>query len=203
MTYIGKTGKIATVLFKQIPNLKTSKEPIDRRLLFTGPPGVGNTDLAEHLASELTGEAVERIRARLSVNVQLLNGQSCTIEIVRQWQERGIYRPLFGDCSVILVDEIDAISAAALNEIRTYLDRLPPTTIFIATTNKTIDDLQEQLQSRFQVFRFDKVADTDTAEYLVRNFSLSQSVAYQIAKGAKGNVRAAKADAIAWKAVNE
>jgi DNA polymerase III delta prime subunit len=196
--YIGKTERIAEMLWRQIPKLKTSPDPLERRYLFTGTPGTGKTDLAEHLAAALTGEKVELIRARMALNVQLLNGQSCSIEVVRQWQNEGQHRPMFGECRVILVDEIDAISPAALNEIRSFLDRLPSQTVFIATTNKQPSELQEQLNSRFKLCYFEPIADATLYRWLVDELKVAAYYAEEIIKGAKGNVRAAKLDALAW-----
>lgn len=200
--WIGKTARIAANLWKQISKLQTTADPCERRYLFTGDPGLGKTDVAEHLAAALADEAFDRIHARMAVNVEIVNGQSCSVEVVRRWQELGHYRPLFGQCRVQLVDELDGMSGAALNEIRSYLDRLPPATVFLATTNKRLDELQEQLQSRFKVCYFDKVMERDIAQWLVDTYQIPSEYAQAAAAGAKGNVRAAKIDALAWKEAN-
>jgi len=200
--YIGKTGKIAAALWRQIPKLQTTPDPIERRYLFTGAPGLGKTDLAEHLAAALTGEDYARVHAMMAINVESVNGQSCSIEVVRRWRDSGHYRPLFGNCIVKLVDEVDGMSLPALNEIRSYLDRLPPGVVFIATTNKTVEELQEQLQSRFKVCYFDKPTPHEIQDWLEIKFDLPTQTARRIAEGAKGNVRAAKTDAIQWKEIN-
>jgi DNA polymerase III delta prime subunit len=201
--WIGKTARIAANLWKQIPKLQTTTDPCERRYLFTGDPGLGKTDVAEHLAAALADEEFDRVHARMAVNVEIINGQSCSIEVVRRWQELGHYRPLFGQCRVQLVDEVDGMSVAALNEIRSYLDRLPPATVFLATTNKRLDELQEQLQSRFKVCYFDKVMEQDIAMWLMDTYQIPSDYALSAAAGAKGNVRAAKIDALAWKEANE
>lgn len=200
--YIGKTGRIASVLFKQTQKLKTIQDPCERRLLFTGPPGVAKTTLAIELASKLTGDSIDRIMARVAVNVEWTNGQSVTVDLVRKWQETGIYRPMFSDVRVQLIDEIDAISPAALNEIRTYLDRLPKATVFIATTNVEIEKLQQQLQSRFKVYYFEKV-DVETINFwLMTEFKLPATIAKKTALKCGGDVRAAKMDALAFNEIN-
>jgi DNA polymerase III delta prime subunit len=196
--WIGKTARIAANLWKQIPKLQTIQDPCERRYLFTGQPGCGKTDVAEHLASALTGEDFDHVHARMAVNVEILNGQSCSIEVVRRWQEIGHYRPLFGACRVILVDEIDGMSPAALNEIRSFLDRLPPATVFLATTNKTVGELQEQLQSRFKVQFFEPIPDSILLAWLVNTFHLPADYASQVVAGVKGNARAARIDALSW-----
>jgi len=195
-TYIGKTGRIATVLFKQLEKIKTTTDVRERRLLFTGPPGVGKSTLAEELASALTGEDLERIRAYVAVNVESLNGQSVTVDIVRKWQEASAYRTIFGEVRVIIVDEIDAITAAALNQIRTYLDRLPKGTVFIATTNFKPGELQPQLQGRFKLYYFDTVPQQEIATWLVSKFKLPATLAQQTAARCEGSPRAAELDAL-------
>lgn len=189
--YIGKTARIAAVLAATLPKLQQGEgNVINRCLLFTGKPGIGKTDLATRLAADISGDA--------TFAVEYCNGQSCTIEKVRQWRDTQCYRPLTGTgTGVYLVDEIDGASLAACNELRTFLDRLHPGRIFIATTNKEPNELQEQLQSRFKIYRFEPVPEHEIAEWLSRTFPiLSPYVALEIAKGVKGNVRAAYADAV-------
>ena len=184
--YIGKTALHAANLWKQIPKLQTSTDPDERRYLFTGPPGLGKTNLAEHFAAALSGDTFEHVHARMSLNVDIINGQSCCIEVVRRWQELGLYRPMFGGCRVIIVDEIDATSSAALNELRSYLDRLPVAVVFIGTTNKKTHELQEQLQSRFKVCAFEKIPDAAIHEWLVNEFGLPSAYAWSVVAGVPG-----------------
>lgn len=68
--------------------------------------------------------------------------------------------------------------------------------MFIATTNKPIKQLQEQLQSRFKVFYFDPVPSGLIAQWITAHFKVPLEKAKAIALGAQGNVRAAKADAL-------
>jgi replication-associated recombination protein RarA len=200
--YIGKTAAIAATLWRQIPKLQTATDPCERRYLFTGPPGLGKTDLAEHLAAALAGDTYERVHAGMALNVESLNGQSCTVDVVRRWQDAGHYRPMFGACRVILVDEVDALSSAALNESRTYLDRMPLGTVFLATTNKPVNQLQEQLQSRFKVCYFETPKPAELQAWLTSTYQLPTDFAATVVQGAKGNVRAAKLDALAWREAN-
>src|SRR5262245_51433575 len=120
--WIGKTNRIAATLFKKVPRIHANPhiDRLDRCWLFVGPPGCGKTSLAEALAHKL---------AEHPAAIELLNGQSCTIEVVRAWRMEQTSRPLWGKLFVKLIDEVDAASLAACNEIRTYLDRLPPYTV--------------------------------------------------------------------------
>ncbi len=186
--FIGKTGLIARALFHKVPKLKSEPnlEPLDRCFLFTGDPGIGKTSLAEAFAKAL---------ASVDLDIQHINGQSCTVERVRQWTLDGFYRPM-GDLRVQIVDEIDAASPAACNELRTYLDKLPPRTVFVATTNQPVKKLQEQLQSRFKVQFFDPIPAKELSAWLVQHYRIAAEWAATIAEKNSGNVRASKADAL-------
>lgn len=185
--WVGKTNRIAAALFNKVPRIISNPhiDRLDRCWLFVGAPGNGKTSLAVALAHQLAGHPLA---------IEMINGQSCTIEVVRAWRMEQSGRPLWGNLSVKLIDEVDAASLAACNEIRTYLDRLPPYTAVIATTNKPIKELQEQLQSRFQVWQFAPIPDPLVADYLVRSYRIAADVAHQIAAGVNGNVRAAILD---------
>ena len=182
--YIGKSGAIAALLFNQIPKLTAPSCPLmDRRYLFTGKPGIGKSAIAEMLGRALVTH---------ELGIEAINGQSCSVDRIREWQFHGQFAPMFG-MRVQIVDEIDMASTAALSQLRTYLDRLPSKTVFIGTTNRTIEDLPEQLQSRFKILYFSPIPIEIIADWLQSKFPrLGAAMAESIAIQSNGNVRAAE-----------
>jgi len=187
--FIGKTSLIGQVLQSKIPHLKGRMltDPIERRWLLTGPPGVGKSELATLLALEIAGH---------SLNVDKRMGSQISVDVVRDWVRNAPYRPLIGDMTVRFADEIETIPPAAVVELRGYLDELPPSVVFIATTNRAVKELQEPLQTRFQVWKFDPVQTSLIGELLIQRFPmLPPDVLRSIAGKVSGNVRAALTDA--------
>lgn len=187
--YIGKTRLIATALFNKVPTLQACNgtDPVDRSFLFTGPAGTGKSSLAQAFALALSGNKLA---------IEQVNGQSCSVEVIRRWQEEGWYLPLYGKLWVKIIDEVDAMSNAAAGQARTWLDQLSPHTVVVATTNVPVDELQEQLQSRFKIQFFAPVPAPELANWLATNYRLALDKTQRIAEQTRGNVRAAKADCL-------
>ena len=193
--YIGRTGIIDAVLRSKIPLITSGQltDPIERRLLFTGPPGVAKTDLARALALVI---------AEHPLNVEFRMGTQINVEVVREWLRSAAYRPLYGRFQVKIMDELDTVPTTAITELRQYLDALPPGMVLFATTNKPVQQLAEPLQTRFMVYKFHGVQTGQVAEFLQTRFpEIPAAVLTDIATQTGGNVRAALTDAAAHRDV--
>ena len=188
--YIGRTGLVDAVIRSKIPMLQSGQlEPLERRLLFSGPPGLAKTELADQLAHAIAGHPL---------NVEFRMGTQVNVELVRDWLRSAPYRPIFGGLFVKVIDEVDTIPPTAITEIRQYLDFLPRWVVIFATTNKLPNDLAPTLQTRFKVYKFQGVPTSQVAEYLTRRFpEVPPAVLADIATQTAGNVRAAITDASA------
>jgi replication-associated recombination protein RarA len=187
--YIGRTGIVDAVLRSKIPLITSGQltDPIERRILFTGPPGVAKTDLARTLASVI---------AEHPINVEFRMGTQVNVEVVRDWLRSAPYRPLYGRFLVKIMDELDTVPNTAITELRQYLDDLPPGVVIFATTNKAVQQLPEPLQTRFMVYKFQGVQTSQVAAYLTTKFpEIPPAVLTEIATQTAGNVRAALTDA--------
>ena len=147
-------------------------------VLAHGSPGVGKTHALDQLALELTGSkfAIEQV-----------NGQSVSVDLVRQWRERGACGNLFSDWTVKRIDELDHAGGSASAELLTWLDYLAPRTVVLATTNdygKLRAASKGRLETRFKVFRVDAPSIAEAIEYLRVRFKLPALVAREIANGA-------------------
>ena len=120
--FVGDGNWFATLLLRKLA--KAGDAPL--KWLFCGPPGCGKTTLADFLAITM---------AKNKVAIETVNGQSCDIEKVRQWNRGTAYKSMFGERIVQIVNEIDKASDAAANELRSYLDNLPAGHAFIGTSN--------------------------------------------------------------------
>lgn len=192
--WIGITRRIAQIMHAKVKELQADPVATDKLLpfqkchLFVGPPGCGKSELAKQIANKL---------APYPAGVENLNGSSLTVDVVRRWMNERYHLPMFGDFAVKLIDELDGTPEVACNQMRTYLDYMARRTIIIATTNKPVADLQEQYQSRFQVWTFTSPEMSEVAELLMRQ-GVPADFAAKIAEATKGNVRAALADATSY-----
>lgn len=198
--FLGKAGQIAAICFSQVNTIGQADDPIERCLLFAGPRGCGKTSLAVAFAAALSGGLanVEKVEQNKSLTSEFINGCDFTVDTARRWRENGAYYPLYGNCRVQIVDELEGAAPQALKMARTYLSSLPPTTIFIATTNVEPENMPEAIASRFQKFYFERVSPEEIAPWLVSTFSVPLTYADKVAAACDGDVREAKGKAITY-----
>lgn len=185
--FVGKARTVARLTLRRVDQVE-GDDPV--KFLFYGPPGTGKSRLATVLANRMSDGQV--------CNIHLINGQSLTIDVVRKWQDEGHYKSILGGRTVKIVEEVDAASNAAMNELRTWLDNIKNGTAFIATTNKKLDDIQEQLSSRCHPYDFGGLPPVIQLTELLVKYAIPYSISEQIARGCGHNVRAALFDAEQW-----
>ncbi|WP_395736294.1 AAA family ATPase [Prosthecobacter sp.] len=147
-------------------------------ILLDGDPGIGKTAALDQLAREIGGDpfAIEHV-----------NGQSLSVDLVRQWRERAHYGNLFSDWTVKRVDEIDSASSSAIAELLTFLDYLPARIAILATTNeyaKLRAQSKGRLETRFHRFQVEAPSFEETTDHLAKAFKIPKGIAQQIARGA-------------------
>ena len=148
-------------------------------LLLHGAPGVGKSDVLDRLAHDMTDGATAAI--------EHVNGQSLTIERVRQWRDKSAYGNLFCTWTVKRIDELDLASPAAKNELLTYLDYLPANFAVLATTNEyaQLRSLSAgRLETRFRTIEVQAPDVDQCAAYLASRFGLDVETCEAIAMGA-------------------
>jgi chromosomal replication initiation ATPase DnaA len=182
-----------------------AKGKLQAALLY-GPPGVGKTHLLDKMALDIAGtkHAIEQV-----------NGQSVSVDLVREWRERTAYGNLFSTWTIKRIDEFDCASQPARNEILSLLDYLPPKNLILATTNdynalRKADN--RRLESRIKCIPVAGPSGKDAADFLRRRFKVPAEIAAEIVKGALPdeslgfdgvNMRQAISDAQAWRAAQD
>lgn len=182
---IGPAGQLSNVF------ARTLEDEVNIKLLFAGAPGVGKSELARQIAATVTGDRF---------GIEIVNGRSMSIHVVRQWGQDVATSCLFGTgWKVKIVDEIDTAPADAQDELLTFLDKLPPNRGFIATSNLDVAKLANRLVTRLKRHEITAPEPEEIAAFLVSDHGIPAMVAQQIAFLCGGCVRAALLDADAWK----
>ncbi len=182
-------------------------------LIFSGPAGVGKSRTALAVAQALNctaavaalsgarrdapafdacGEcaACRRILRGSHPDVLAIqpgeNG-SIKIEQVRDAIDRSMYRPFEGRRRVTIIDDADALVAAAQNALLKTLEEPPSSSCFILVTSRP-DALLATVTSRCSEIRFSRLAAGDVAAVLEAGHGYSRREAAAVAAAADGSV---------------
>lgn len=182
---IGPAGKLAAIFNRTLPELASVK------LLFSGAPGVGKSELAGRIAEALCGGQFA---------IESVNGRKCSIHVVAEWQRSCASSCMFGTgWRAFVVNEVDTCPADAQDLLLTFLDELPTNCAFIATSNLELEKLTPRFISRLERHEVGGPEPEEIARHLCENFGAPALIAQQLAFLCGGNVRAAEIDARAWR----
>jgi DNA polymerase-3 subunit delta' len=184
-------------------------------LLLAGPAGIGKRRIAMALAATVNclqprqtagaerdacGECAScrRIRRGVHPDVILIEpGDTGTIKIeqIRDVIDRAGFRPFEGRRRVVVIDEADAMVAAAQNALLKTLEEPPSASIFILISSLP-DALLPTVQSRCPRLRFGPLSAAEVAQVLARDHDYTEADARAAAADADGSVgRALSAEA--------
>lgn len=182
--FVGSAGIHARSLFAKADRMRDDRDAFGRAV-FYGPPGTGKTELAKALGLYLAGHPLA---------IELAIGSNINTELVRKWTESGP-GSLVSPWTIKILDEVEGATKDAMRNVRFLLDARMKNTFIIATTNVPLKELQEQLGSRAQTYKFMAVTPAELAPWLHTRWQLPTVTANSIASAVKGNVRAALQEA--------
>src|SRR6187397_1628489 len=184
-----------------------ARETLPATLLFAGPRGVGKRRVAVGLAETLNcptpvttpdlprdacGECAScrRIARGVHPDVPVVEpGElgSIKIEQVRDVVDRAGYRPFEGRRRLVIVDEAEAMVAAAQNALLKTLEEPPPASVFVLISSMP-DALLPTVLSRCQRLRFGDLSAADVADALMRDHGYKETEARAAAADAEGSI---------------
>ena len=182
-------------------------------LIFAGPSGVGKRLAALSVAQalnctnpQITTDKVDacgacaactRIARGVHPDVLIVEpGDSGSIKIdqVREIVDRAAYRPFEGRRRAVIIDEADALVAAAQNALLKTLEEPPSSSVFMLVTARA-DTLLATVRSRCPRLQFRPLSPGDIASVLMK-LDHSETEARAVAATADGSVgRALEASA--------
>jgi len=168
-----------------------SRGTLPPSLIFAGPSGSGKRDTAVAVAQLLNclkpragdacGECAQCTRIARGVHPDVLliepgDSGSIKIEPIRDAIDRAGYRPFEGKRRVVLIDDADALVAAAQNALLKTLEEPPPSSVFILATSRP-DMLLQTVRSRCirLTFAAGGRLDTEPAACVVAQRVLAQA----------------------------
>jgi DNA polymerase-3 subunit delta' len=177
------------------------RQALPPSLIFSGPAGIGKRHLAIAAAQALNCltpveldacghcAACTRIARGIHPDVLIVEpGETGSIKIdqVREIVERAGYRPFEGRRRVVIVDDADALVAAAQNALLKTLEEPPGSSIFVLITSRP-DMLLPTVRSRCPELRFRALTADEVAAVLVAR-GRTDTEAHAVAALAGGSV---------------
>lgn len=177
--------------------------------LFVGPRGTGKTSTARILAKALNCvngptvnpcgqcDACKEISAGNSLDVLEIDGASNNgVEQVRELRENVRFAPTRGKYKIYIIDEVHMLTSAAFNALLKTLEEPPEHVKFVFATTE-VQKVLPTILSRCQRFDLSRIPAALIAKHLLyiaeqEQFTLEESAAQAIAKGAEGGLRDAE-----------
>ncbi|NDF13245.1 MAG: AAA family ATPase [Proteobacteria bacterium] len=126
--YVGNSKSVATVR-----RIISKPGYTGGAFWIDGPSGIGKTTLAWLAARDLVGSEID---------IEEIDGDSCTVDRVRELSDSIRYRPIGGKFRAVIINEAHAMTARAVQAWLTLLERLPrEVVIFFTTTEGRQTDL--------------------------------------------------------------
>lgn len=175
---LGITKKIAK---SQIARAKRNSQS-KIRLLLHGEPGCGKSVTCEMIANSIAE----------SHNISHLSACQVTADTVRDWIDEGNY--MRSSWRVYHIEECDAFNPTVQLLMLQFLDKLPPQTMVLCTSNLGMGELSDRFQSRFQCYEIKRPSVDSVAKFLANWSQLGTHHAKVIAENTNGDVRAALND---------
>lgn len=160
-------------------------------LLFYGPPGTGKTSTITALAKEIYGPNYKNMVLELNASddrgIDVVRNQIKDFASTMQIFSRGF--------KLIILDEADAMTAAAQNSLRRIIERYTKNTRFCILANYS-HKLNPALLSRCTRFRFNPISEDAIRERVQNviqqeNLSISAEAEDALLKLSKGDMRRA------------